>query len=344
MDSADLLRKALQAARQGHELTARDLFQDVVRLDPTNEVAWVWLAGLLDPLADRIAACERVLSLNPGNQQIRAYYDKLLVERQGEQQEQINALEEKMKEIRWFIAEGKNNEAMFLLQKFLSEESGHKEAWQLFASLSNSIQDKVRAYETILKIDPDDSAAHKALKRYQYFEQNPLELAVQYEEEGALDKALALYQTLATEAGDSSAFENVYKNIVRIENAKVENVRRVKPALTVLRLSAGLPLLYIFEIFIQEGFNPIRHPAPILWFGLPLVMIGSYLLAVASVRVQHAIWRKWFGDPIGKGSDMMRALVTAAGLVLILAPHVFLAIDSYLRLQIFQVPAIPWIK
>ena len=72
MDPVDLLSQAIQAARSGREMTARNLFQDVVHLDPSNETAWMWLSGLLDPLEDRIMACERVLTINPGNQQIRA--------------------------------------------------------------------------------------------------------------------------------------------------------------------------------------------------------------------------------------------------------------------------------
>jgi tetratricopeptide (TPR) repeat protein len=89
---------------------------------------------------------------------------------------------------------GKRNEAMLLLQNFLRAEPGHKEAWELFAELSTSVQDKVRAYEAILEVDPGDAAAGAVLKRYRYFQRNPQELAAHYEEEGDLENALALYQ------------------------------------------------------------------------------------------------------------------------------------------------------
>jgi len=344
MDSVEILRQALQAARKGHELTARDLFQDVVRLDPNNEVAWMWLSGLLDPLEDRIAACERVLSINPGNQHMQVYYEKLLGERLDEPQEIIVKLDDELQEVRQFLESGKRNEAMLLLQNVLLHDSDLKESWQLFAELSVNIQDKIRAYEAILKIDPADVATQEALRQYRYFQRNPQDLAALYEEEGELDKALELYETMATETGDTSEFERLYKNITRLEDAKTENVRRVKPAFTILRLSIGLPLLYVLEMLIQAGLNPIRHPAPLLWFGIPMVALGSFLLTVASVRVRHAIWRKWFGDHQGMGSTVMRALVGAMGLVLVLTPHLLLFMDSYLRLQVFQVPAIPWIK
>jgi tetratricopeptide (TPR) repeat protein len=344
MDSSETLRQALQAARSGRELTARDLFQDVVRMDPNNEVAWMWLSGLLDPLEDRIMACERVLLLNPGNQKMRAYRDTLLEERELARQKQTAELDMSLQQVRHYLNDGKRNEAMFLLQNVLREANGHKEAWRLFADLSTSINDKVRAYQAIVQADPADKPAMEALRRYRYFQRNPFELAAHYEEEGDLDKALELYEVLAAEAGNSSEFERIYKNIIRLEDAKIENVRHVKPAFTILRLSLGLPLLYVVEVFIQEGLNPIRHPAPELWLGIPLVALGSFLLAVAGLRVRHVIWQRWFGDRAGRGSDVMRALVAMAGWTLVLAPHLFLILDSYLRLQTFQIPAIPWIR
>src|SRR3990172_6125619 len=181
MDSTEILRQALQAARNGRELTARDLFRDVVRLDPNNEVAWMWLSGLLDPLEDRILACERVLSINPENQKIQVYYEKLLHERLGERQEKVNELNEKVGQVRWFIEAGRRNEALLLVQNILREESANKEAWQMFADLAVSINDKIRAYEAIVQFDPAETSAQQALRRYRYFQRNPLELAAYYE-------------------------------------------------------------------------------------------------------------------------------------------------------------------
>lgn len=344
MDTAELLRQALQAVHSGRELTARDLFRDVVRMDPDNEIAWMWLSGLLDPLEDRIAACERVLSINPENQKIRTYRDKLLKDYDAEHRVKTTELDEEVQQVRWYVENGKRDDALLLLQNILRRANGRKDAWQLFADLSVNADDKVRAYEAIVKSDPSDQSAREKLKRYRYFQRNPLELATQYEEDGELDKALELYQVLATEATHSSEFERIYKNIVRLEDAKIENVRHIKPAITILRLSIGLPLLYLFEILTQEGLNPIKHPAPGLWLGIPMVVLGSFLVTVAGLRVRHAIWRKWFGERDERGSDGMRALVALTGWMLVLMPHLLLAWDSYLRMQNFQIPAIPWIK
>jgi tetratricopeptide (TPR) repeat protein len=343
MDSADLLRQAVQAARSGRELTARDLFQDVVRLDPNNELAWMWLSGLLDPLEDRIEACERVLSINPGNQRIRTYRDKLLQEQDTERQKELSRLDGDVQQVRQYIEKGQRDEALLLLQNITRDNRDHKEAWLLFADLSVSIDDKVRAYETVLQIDPSDVVARENYKQYKYFQRNPLELAAYYEEEGKLDQALELYNVLAAGAGQGAEFERIYKNIVRLEDARIENIRHIRPAFTIFRLSVGLPLLYILEVFVQEGLNPIRHPAPDLWIGMPLVILGSFLLTVASIRSRHAIWQRWFGDQGGRGSNAARALVALAGWMMVLTPHLLLAWNSYLRMQTFQTPTIPWL-
>jgi hypothetical protein len=41
---------------------------------------------------------------------------------------------------------------------------------------------------------------------------------------------------------------------------------------------------------------------------------------------------------------VMRGIVAGIGWTMVLAPHLFLFWDSYLRLQTFQIPAIPWIR
>jgi hypothetical protein len=342
MDTAELLRKALQAARSGRELTARDLFQDVVHMDPDNEVAWMWLSGLLDPLEDRIAACERVLSINPGNQRIKAYLDTLLEEYEAERLTILAGLDKQIKQIRWYVENGKREDALLLVQNILREDNSHKEAWLLFAELSVSIDDKVRAYETIVQIDPSDQSAIEALKRYRYFQRSPLELAVSYEEDGEFDKAMNLYNELAMRPGTTPAeFDRIHRNIVRLEDAKIENVRYIKPSFTILRLSMGLPLLYILEVFIQDGLNPIKHPTLDLWIALPLVVLGSFLLTVAGIRVRHVIWRRWFGQQGERGSVAMRAFVAVTGWILVLTPHLLLLWNSLLRLQSFQIPTPP---
>lgn len=77
MNSSELLRHAVELARAGKKDTARDALLRVVEEDPRNELAWMWLAGLVDSLEDQIVACENVLTINPANEDARVYLTEL---------------------------------------------------------------------------------------------------------------------------------------------------------------------------------------------------------------------------------------------------------------------------
>src|SRR6266508_4877700 len=77
MSSAEVLQRAIRAARAGQREEARDLLLNIVDVDPQNEMAWMWLSGLVDSLEDRIIACENVLAINPANHKVRAHLERL---------------------------------------------------------------------------------------------------------------------------------------------------------------------------------------------------------------------------------------------------------------------------
>lgn len=61
------LQRAVTAARAGRELSMRNMFLDIVKKEPQDEVTWMWLTGLLDDTDDCIHACEMILEINPNN-------------------------------------------------------------------------------------------------------------------------------------------------------------------------------------------------------------------------------------------------------------------------------------
>src|SRR5512139_1477028 len=77
MWSTEVLQRAIQAARAGRKVEARDLLIELVDMDPQNEMAWMWLSGLVDSPEDQIIACENVLTINPANEKVRAHLAEL---------------------------------------------------------------------------------------------------------------------------------------------------------------------------------------------------------------------------------------------------------------------------
>lgn len=71
---ASLLRDGRAAARAGRRTDARRIFEMVLRMDPRNEDAILWWAGLAKDPQVTLAALTRVLEINPHNQRAKTGY------------------------------------------------------------------------------------------------------------------------------------------------------------------------------------------------------------------------------------------------------------------------------
>jgi hypothetical protein len=67
----DLLAKGKQAATSGQKDMARDFLTRAVQQDPGNEDAWLWLSGVANTLPMMRGCLERVLTINPHNEQAK---------------------------------------------------------------------------------------------------------------------------------------------------------------------------------------------------------------------------------------------------------------------------------
>lgn len=72
-----LLQKGIAAARSGRSSEARQMLQQVVESEPGNEMAWLWLSGLMTTIQQKRACLERVLQANPENVYARAGLTRL---------------------------------------------------------------------------------------------------------------------------------------------------------------------------------------------------------------------------------------------------------------------------
>jgi tetratricopeptide (TPR) repeat protein len=343
MTVSKLLQKAIQAAREGRDMNARALFQDVIHMDPQNELAWLWLSGLYEDLDDRLHAIERVLAINPGNERARAYY--LQMRRQRETTPPIHVPEstDSLERVRDLAAAGELELALERLEALLRRTTDHRSAWELMARLSPDIDDQVRAYEVLAQKNPTDSQVVGKLKQLKYFQSNPLELAAFYEENGQLDQALEIYRAQAAQTENSSEFDRIYRKIEGLEHARFEGIRYVQPGFQMLRLSLGIPLFYAALVLIQLGMNPLRNEATGFWLGFPAVVLGSLILALAAVPAQQQSWRRIFGGGTGKGDRAARLAASLIGWTIILLPHLFLVTEAIQRLQEFEIPPFPGI-
>jgi hypothetical protein len=61
------LRRAIAAIKAGDKAAGRRLLAEVIRSDPRNEAAWLWMSAVLDSDEQRRTCLERVLAINPDN-------------------------------------------------------------------------------------------------------------------------------------------------------------------------------------------------------------------------------------------------------------------------------------
>lgn len=78
MDAQALFREGVLALRDKQDVAqARTLLTQSLKLDPNNEMAWLWLSRTTDDPQKKLQCLERALRLNPQNQQALALRDKL---------------------------------------------------------------------------------------------------------------------------------------------------------------------------------------------------------------------------------------------------------------------------
>jgi hypothetical protein len=58
---------AIQAIRMGDKIGGRQILEDILEADESNEEVWLWLSSVVDTDEDREICLENVLALNPDN-------------------------------------------------------------------------------------------------------------------------------------------------------------------------------------------------------------------------------------------------------------------------------------
>lgn len=336
--SSEMVREAIQFARAGRRTEARDLLLEVVESDQRNETAWIWLSGLVDTLEDRIIACENVLTINPANEKVRVY----LAELQRQQQEllakkNVEDAASLLDHARESAERNDIDSALRLAGQALEKDYSYEAAWLLIGRISPDPDQQITALEKASQLNPTNLETASALQQAKYLKANPISRATRLEQTGKFEDALLVYKELAGKAKNSREFDHIYKQILRLEGLRDENIRYVAPSSSIKRLTFVWPLLYFSLVFVQVGLNPVAHPAFYLWLGLPVVVLGSFLLSLAEVRSDHVVWQKLFSEQ-GDGSSFARLMAAAAGWFLVLLPHLLILLDSLSRLQNFTIP------
>jgi len=65
------LRRAISAIKAGDKKTGQQLLAQILKTDPRNEYAWLWMTEVVDRDEDRIRCLRNVLKINPDNDLVK---------------------------------------------------------------------------------------------------------------------------------------------------------------------------------------------------------------------------------------------------------------------------------
>ncbi len=67
MSQQSLLQQAIAAIRSGHMIEGQELLEQILKADPHQEGAWLWMSAVVKTDAERIECLQRALAVNPNN-------------------------------------------------------------------------------------------------------------------------------------------------------------------------------------------------------------------------------------------------------------------------------------
>lgn len=148
-----LAKSAVQRAIAAHADGAVDragwCLDQALEHDEQCEMAWFWKASLAADHADKLAFLERVIEINPENQEASDALSKLNTE----------ASARAFADAKTAAVAGKRKKALELVDEFLRTVPDNAEAWVLRSHLSLGLDEKVASLREALAIDPDNAAA-----------------------------------------------------------------------------------------------------------------------------------------------------------------------------------------
>lgn len=149
-----LLRAGIDAAKNGKRDEAKALLFRVTDLEPESEMAWLWLASVSEYPEELLTFLQKVLSINPGNEQALEWEGstKALLARNLVQYG-ITAVQENKKE-----------SAKRCFNRALETDENNEMAWLWLASIADDADEKVVSLKKVLTINPENEVANTLLK------------------------------------------------------------------------------------------------------------------------------------------------------------------------------------
>jgi hypothetical protein len=192
--------------------------------------------------------------------------------------------------------QGRRIEARELFLRVVEAQPNNETAWMWLIDLVDSPEDQIIACEHVVAINPSNEEIRARLYRLLRqqgggiarsaghpeagtFHRPPARsdppstkpdlrgLSHQREAEGNLEAAIRALADLASTTRNAPEFDQIYREIARLESLQKEQIVHIAPGSHILRMTLSWPMLYIFLALIQSGLSPFGNAAWILWAG-----------------------------------------------------------------------------
>ncbi|MBX3280898.1 MAG: response regulator [Acidobacteria bacterium] len=145
----NFVHRGVAAKDEGNHALAMDCFEKAIENDPNSEMAWFWKASIAPDESVVVESLNRVLEINPENDDARVALSSIDEER----------IEKRFLAVQRTVAAGNWYEALNELDEFLADNLASVEAWTLRSHISSSIEEKLLCYERILSLEPSNQFA-----------------------------------------------------------------------------------------------------------------------------------------------------------------------------------------
>ena len=146
---SELLSEGIAAAQAGDHTLARTLLLQVTDQAPDNEMAWLWLASIVDVPEHRLAFLERALGSNPHNEQAKSWMAAAHAQiAQSLLQKGITA-----------ARDGHKGQASRFLRQATEQHPQNEAAWLWLSSVADAPEERLNALEKVLALNPTNEQA-----------------------------------------------------------------------------------------------------------------------------------------------------------------------------------------
>ena len=150
--SKTFVQRGIDACQENQKDFATQCFQTALEHDDRNAVAWMWMASLSHSNTVKISLLEKALEIEPES----------AIAASALEAARANILKEKLADAKSAAVAGNHQEAVQVLDSLLEVYPHSIEAWTMRSHLAEGFDEKIRCFEHILTIDPDNAAAKAA--------------------------------------------------------------------------------------------------------------------------------------------------------------------------------------